>query len=45
VLPDASVEENNEKGSNLFDDDENKSFILVVPFKNNGNIKYFKNVK
>jgi hypothetical protein len=48
VLPDASVEENNEKGSNFDNDDddgENKSFILVVPFKNDVNIQYFKNVK
>jgi hypothetical protein len=48
VLPDASVEENNEKGSNFDNDDddgENKSFILVVPFKNDDNIQYFKIVK
>ena len=41
-LPDASVEENNENDSNCDDDDENKSFILVVPFlfKNNDFIQY-----
>ena len=39
ALPDASVEENNEKDST---DDENKSFILVVPclFKNVDLIQY-----
>jgi hypothetical protein len=40
VLPDASVEENNAKGSNS-DDDENKSFIFVVPDKNDKTIPIF----
>ena len=39
---DEKNEENNENDSNCDDDDENKSFILVVPFlfKNNDFIQY-----